>query len=411
MSPAAPTSNARLRVRVKRLDALPIVAVRLWLLGGTRLEKIPGQSLLAGRLLAEGTRHRSFERIARDAEDRGMILESFGTYESIGVSVDALAEDWRQALDWTAELLLEPVFPEDRTAWLCRQARGELESLLDQPDVCTGRAFLEQLYAPHPYSRPLQGDAASLGQLVAADGAAFHERTKTWGGLAVVTGRLDEDAVQKRLEELFAELAGPPVATPAVDPPRGLPERHREIVAGEADQAHLYLGHLTVPRNHPDTPALSVLGVILGAGAGMSGRLPERIREREGLAYHVDVATTAGAGLDPGRLAVYVGTSPRTVDQAERAVREELHRILDEGIGVAELEEARSYLLGREPFRHETGRQWADVLAEAEFYGLETDRPEVVRHRYEALERRDVEAAARRFIRPDELRVTVGLPG
>ena len=60
--------------------------------------------------------------------------------------------------------------------------------------------------------------------------------------------------------------------------------------------------------------------------------------------------------------------------------------------------------------RRETARQWADILAEAEFYGLEIDRPEWVVEKLRALRRRDAEEAARRWIHPDELKVTVGRP-
>ncbi len=402
--------DERFAVRIKRVGEAPIVALRLWLRGGARLEDVPGESLLCGRLLAEGSHRRGWQQIALEAEDRGMLLQSFGTYETIGVTIDALAEDWAQALAWLAELALEPSFPEERYDWLRRQALGELESLLDQPEVRTGRGFLEQLYHPHPYCRALQGDAESLEKLAAADCAGFHARALEWGGLVVVTGQIDEEKVAARVEELFGGLRGATTVLPPVAEPSGAGEKHREITAGEADQTHLYIGHLTAPRRHPDTVPLAVLAVALGAGAGMSGRLPQRIREQEGLAYHVDVATYAGAGLDAGRLVTYVGTSPETVAAAEQGVREELRRLLDAGLEEDEFEEARSYLIGRDPFRRETARQWAGILAEAEFYGLETDRPEWVIEKLRGLERRDVEEAARRWIRPAELKVTVGRP-
>lgn len=400
----------RFNTEVKRVGHMPIIAVRLWLRGGARQESIPGQALITGRLLAEGSRHRDWRQIAEEAENRGMIVQSFGSYETIGVSIDALAEDWEKALDWLAELMLEPSFPADRCDWLCRQAEGELESLMDQPEAKTGRAFLEQLYDPHPYSRSLQGSGESLGRIEAEHCRELHRRTLDWGGLAVVTGQIDEDAVQRRLDDLFKDLSGGTEEVPAVEAPAGLSETHREITAGESDQVHIYAGHLTIPRRHPDTVALSLLAVVLGAGAGMSGRLPERIREREGLAYHVDVATYAGAGLDAGRLVTYVATSPKTAAAAEKALREELNRLLESGIKDDEVEEARSYLIGRDPFRRETARQWADLLAEARFYGLESDRADWVVERLQAVRREGVEEAARRWIRPDELKVTVGKP-
>jgi predicted Zn-dependent peptidase len=288
---------------------------------------------------------------------------------------------------------------------------AELESLLDQPDVRTARAFLEQLYHPHPYSRALHGDPASLACLDAAGCAEHHRRSLTWGGCAVVTGQVDEARVGRRLEELFGHLDQAAGELPPVPPPLGLPEVHREVLLPGSEQAHLYAGHTTVPRNHPSMPALDLLGVVLGAGAGLSGRLPERIREREGLAYTVDCATASGAGIDPGRLVVYAGTSPKTAAQAEKAVREELRRLVDEGVEKEELEEARSYLIGRDPFRRETARQWADLLAEAELYGLPTDRPGWQVERLRALRHRDVEEVARCFLRPDDVRVTLGVPG
>ena len=412
-----------LTVRVKRVPGAPVVAARIWLAGGARFEEIPGQSYLTGRLLTEGSRRRSWDRIALEAEDRGMVVQSAGVSEALALSIDALAEDADLALEWLAELAFEPAFPEDRFQWSKRQAVAELEGLKDLPEVCTARAFLEQLYHPHPYCRPAQGDEASLERLTPQDCIAFHRRSLGWGGCVVVTGDIDEEAIESRLAELLDDPRrgnSGDEPRPAVPVPRTLDpaassslepgEGHRQIELADVEQAYLYAGHLTVPRHHPQMVALDAAAVILGAGAGLSGRLPTRIREREGLAYAVDVATAAGAGLDAGRLVAYAGTAPETVARAESSMREELARFVEEGPEDDELEEARSYLLGREPFRRETARQWADVLAEAEFYGLPSDRPKEVAARLKSLTRDEVEEAIREWIRPEELRVTVGMP-
>ena len=410
MSTSTPDARPRLTSRVRRVHGVPIVAARIWLRGGLRLEEIPGQSVVTGRMLAEGTRRRGWDQIAVEAEDRGILIQTFGTAESLCVSIEALSADWQLALDWLAELTLEPSFPEDRLDWVRRQTAAELESMFDQPEVRAGRGFLEQLYTPHPYARPLQGSPESLARLTTEECSKFHRRVLDWGGTLVVTGEIDEAAVEGRLADLFAELAGPSTSIPPVPAPQGLPASRLEVAAGDADQAHLYVGHLSLPRNHPDLPALEVAGVVLGAGAGMSGRLPERIREQEGLAYASEVQVASGAGLDPGRLVAYVGTASATLQQAELAIREELARLVEDGIEQQELEDARAYLIGRDPFRRETARQWANLLAEAEIYGLPMDRPEWVVETLENLTLEDVDAAAKRWIRPEELKVTVGLP-
>jgi zinc protease len=396
-------------VRVRRVDGAPVVAVRLWLRAGARQELVPGQAMLTGRMLTEGTRQRDWRRIAEEAEGKGMIVQSNGNFESIGLSIDALAADWELALEWAVELMLESSFPEDRCAWLARQAAAELESLADQPEVKTAWGFLAQLYAPHPRSRPLHGDEASLLALTPGDCSLFHHRARAHGILAAVAGVVDEDAVRDRFLALLDRAAVDSEPFPEPPEPQGIAER-RVVATDAEDQAHLYAGHLTVPRRHPDYTALELLAVVLGSGAGLTGRIPARIREKEGLAYTAYAQTVAGAGLDIGRLVAYVGTSPATVEKAERGIAEEIARLVEDGIEEHELEEARAYLLGREPFRRETARQWADLLIEAEEYGIPVDDFEHRKAELELLDRRAVEEAARRHVRPSELRVTVGLP-
>lgn len=403
------TGRAGVGTRVRRVEGAPVVAVRVWVRAGARVETLPGQALLTGRMLSEGTWTRDWRRIADDAEGKGMVLSSYGTFECHCVSIDALAKDWELALEWAAELMLTPSFPEDRCAWLARQAAAELESLADQPEVKTSWGFLEQLYTPHPRSRPLHGSAESLLSLTPADCADFHAHAMSHGLLASVAGVVDEEAVCRKLDSLFSGIPAP--ARPLPDPPApaGIAESCRVETEAE-DQAHLYVGHLTVPRRHPDYTALEVLAVILGSGAGLTGRIPNRIRESEGLAYSAHAQTVSGAGLDPGRLVAYVGTSPATVERARIGVIEEITRLVEDGISEEELEEARAYLLGREPFRRETARQWADILTEAAHYGMPLDDPDWRIAELNALDKGIIEDAARRHIRPADLRVTVGLP-
>ncbi len=402
---------ASLALRVRHIPGPPLVSVRARLRGGLLNEGEPGLALLTGRLLAEGSRRRDWRRIAIEAENYGMYLQSFASGESIGVAVDALAADVDLAIEWVAELLTEPTFPEDRFEWIKRQAKAELESLLDQPQYRTGRAFARQLYGEHPYGRSMHGSAEALAARKREECVAFHQQVLAWGGTLVVTGAIDEDAILKKLESRFSGLLPAPEPRPLPPPPASTEPRVQELASGEADQAHVFAGHLTVEKRSPDLPALDLLAIVLGAGgAGNSGRLPGRIREKEGLSYAVDVATTAGAGHGPGHLMVYCGTSPDKARHAAAAMEEELEKVLQDGIGESELEEARAYLLGSDALRRETLRQWSELLAESVLFGLNTEDPAWVAERYKSLTKDDVEAAARRHLRPKELSLTFGWP-
>jgi zinc protease len=307
-------------------------------------------------------------------------------------------------------MLLEPAFPEERERWIAKQAAGELEAQADQADQFTARAFADLVHSPHPKGRAPQGSAESLARLKPADCSAFHAAALERGGFVVVTGEIDVDAVAAAAERLFVALPAP--TPPGPEPPSApAPSaRRREIVTRASDQAHLFVGQLSVARADPEFEALELAGVILGAGAGLTGRIPQRIREREGLAYYASAETVAAAGLDPGRLVAYAGTDPEQLAQAELAMREEISRLVGDGITEVELEEARAYLVGRDPFRRETARQWSDAMVQSEIVGLPLDDPERRLARLAAVNRAAVESALRRHFDPERLAVAIGLP-
>jgi zinc protease len=402
-------ASRRFAAAVRHVPGVAVCSLRCYLRGGAHAEGTPGASALAARLLAEGTQRRDWERLAIDLERRGMSLSTQGAGEAHGVVLDALAVDWEQALETVAELVFESSFEPERFEWQRQQTLAEIESLADQPEVVAGRAFLEQLYQPHPAGRSMLGDPASLAALDAAECASFHRQGLDRGVVLVVAGEVDEAVVERRIDALFGHLRGDAPASSPLPAPAGLAAR-REVEVPARDQAHLYLGHLTVDRSHPDLAALEVLGVALGTGDGLFGRIPHRVREQEGLAYTVQVGVASGAGSDAGRLVVYVATGVATAALAESAVREELERVAAEGVGAAEVEAARGYLLGREPFRRETARQWADLLAETLFYRIPYDDPEWMRRELERVDVDAVRRAAGRHIRPDDLKVTLGKP-
>lgn len=405
--------SGRLRLAALQVPAADVVAVRAWLRGGARTEPSPGLGLLTGRMLVEGTEQRTWREIAEQAEARGVSIDGSATAEVHGLAVDALADDAALALDWLAELLLSPEFAPDRFEFLRDQTVGELLSLADRPEVVTGWAFRDQLYHPHPLAAPGQGTPESLDGLSAEDCRRFHLDALARGGVIAVVGAVDEREVLARLERLFGPAGdlGPRRAARREPPaPRGRPERRVEVGTASREQAHVYAGHFTVNRTHPDLPELRALGILLGSD-GLAGLIPNRIREREGLAYATGVDLLAGAGTDPGALSVYLGTHPDRVERSLELVRESLRRVIEEPPDAEAIEECQTGMFGREPFATETAGRWAALLVDSLLHGLPSYRRSFRLERIGRLTPQGVFEAARRHIDPERLRVTVGLPG
>ncbi len=419
--------SGRLRLAALRVPGAGVVAARAWLRGGARLEPLPGLSLLCGRMLVEGTARRTWREIAEQSEARGVSLGGFATAEVHGVTVDALADDAGLALEWLAELVLEPGFERARFELLRDQTLGEVRSLADRPEVVTGWAFRDQLYHPHPLASPSQGTSESLVRLTRDDCQGFHQNALARGGVIAVAGDIDEKAVLADLERLFESAGAVEPATPGDAPalrpapagggipggeppkPRGRAERRIEVATGSREQAHVNAGHFTVDRRHPDLPELRALGILLGSD-GLAGLIPNRIREQEGLAYATHVDLLAGAGSDPGAFSVYLGTHPDHVERGLELVRESLAEVLERPPDPVALETCKTGMFGREPFRRETAGLWAGQLVDALLFDLPSYRRSWRLERIERLSPEGVFEAGQRHIDPERLRVTVGFP-
>ena len=102
------------------------------------------------------------------------------------------------------------------------------------------------------------------------------------------------------------------------------------------------LGVPSYPLAHERRYAASLLNIILGGG--MSSRLFQNIRERQGLAYAI--GSDLSPYTDSGVLSVYAGTSRESAEQLIRSVIEEFRRIQEEDVSAEELRRAKDHLKG-----------------------------------------------------------------
>ena len=72
-----------------------------------------GGTLLMSRLLMQGTTTRSAVQIATEIESLGGSIDTYGGNNSFGANVEVLSGDFSTGLDLLADVLLNPIFPED----------------------------------------------------------------------------------------------------------------------------------------------------------------------------------------------------------------------------------------------------------------------------------------------------------
>jgi zinc protease len=105
----------------------------------------------------------------------------------------------------------------------------------------------------------------------------------------------------------------------------------------------IYLAALSVPikDDNPDYPALSIGNFILGGG-GLSSRIADRLRQKDGLSYGARSIFSAST-LDPrAELIINAIYNPANVAKVVSDVDEELERLLRDGVTTAELDGAKN---------------------------------------------------------------------
>jgi zinc protease len=227
--------------------------------------------------------------------------------------------------------------------------------------------------------------------------------------VAVVVGDVDALRAVDEAERVFGDwTAAAVVAREALAPVARPSDRRRAVfpMMNKA-QADIAYGFTTIARRDPSYHAFSVLNNVLGQYA-MGGRLGDRIREREGMAYYVFTAFEPNVAEGP--LVVRAGVNPANVDRAIAAIDDELRVVRFEGVAAPELAESKQYLVGSMPRVLETNAGIASFLQACEQFGLGLDYDRRLPGHIDAVTLDEVNELARRYLDPEVATVTVAGP-
>ncbi|NIP81437.1 MAG: insulinase family protein, partial [Gemmatimonadetes bacterium] len=194
-----------------------------------------------------------------------------------------------------------------------------------------------------PYRHTVIGSMDDLNAATAEDAREFYERFYVPNNAAVVVaGDVTTDQVRGLAEAYFAHIpAGPEMAElpPIPAAPRTDGER-RVTLQDDKATLPLHISAYTLPPDdHPDIPALELMGRILMTGE--SSRMNQRLVKDERAA--LQVFGGASAGMGPGTLTIFaLPNQGVALDRIEALVWEELERIREEGVSERELEKAQN---------------------------------------------------------------------
>ncbi len=314
------------------------------------------------------------------------------------------------------ELLL--FLESDRMAWLGQGL--DPEDLTNQKDVVRNERLGDQaddhawsayalsaaLWPPgHPYHRPVLGTPEDLAGASAEVLLDWH---RSWytpdNAVLVLVGDLDIEATLKATEKAFAEVPGRsrPPARPAVEVPP-LAGEQRRLLQEDMSRERLYVAWRTVPRGHPDEPALDVLSELISGGRGTV--------LDDALFYETNLATSVGSwthnGQRGGEFVLYAAGDNHPLPDLLEVMDQTLSGIRTDGIDEATVARVVARLRTAFVREIEDRPSLANHLGDCVVTWGDASCRAAELERYMAVTPEDVQRVARTWLGPDRVVLSV----
>lgn len=367
--------------------------------------EISGISHFLEHMFFKGTKKRPIPTdITRELDGMGSISNAFTSHELTGYFVKAGKAYLDQSFDILSDIYKNSLLKEEEIEREKQVVVEEMHKDRDNPMLYIWWVWEKLLYGDQPAGWDVIGTEEVIRKLKREDfvNYFFHQYVAS-NTVIVAAGNFDENAVQKKIEEIFGDIRHEP-------PVRKKAEFHEEqknpaidIHYKETDQTHITLGFRGYDANHSNRYTADVLAAILGAG--MSSRMFTEIRERLGLAYAVSSAHESYSNR--GYLVTYAGVAHENVEKTIRAILGEYKRLCEEAVTDRELKKVKDYIRGTTLIALESSNAVASFVGGEEMLTGNPMTVDEVFAKLDAVTSDQICMVAKDMMRPDKLNLAM----
>ena len=219
------------------------------------------------------------------------------------------------------------------------------------------------MYKRQSLGRPILGSRETVSAFTREDVVNHWSSNYTSERVVVsAAGNIDHNKVVKLVErKLKLPGANGPLQRTLNDCVQSTSDfvRRKDIV-----QAHICLGTRSIRFADDRRFALTLMNSVLGSG--MSSRLFQRVREKNGLAYTIYSFNESLS--DSGMIGIYAATEEKQVEKALRLIHQEIDKIADKPLSTTEIKRAKNQLKGALMLGQESISNRMHRLARGEIY-------------------------------------------
>lgn len=314
-----PTKNDKLQGRIK-----------LYIGDENSLHGKSSAGSLLGEVLKSGTKTKTRTQI-KETLDKLKSDISIGVGEnSIGIGIRSDKENLAATLDLLEDILRNPSFSKDEFDKIVLENKTMLEAYKNDPSNVAFN-LVSNKTNPYPKGHPyytylIDEQLSNLSGLKLEDVQSFYNDFVGLNeGYMSFVGEVDAALVTNKIGGMLKGWT-PKMGYTKIAHQTSPTQKQTETIQIDDKTNAVSVGaiNLSISQQNSDYPALYMVNELLGGGAFLSSRIPQRLREAEGMSYGAGSYLEAEWDENVGGFGTYAFFNPTFKDKLNTALLEEM---------------------------------------------------------------------------------------
>lgn len=282
-------------------------------------------------MLFKGTEKRTAFDIANEMESLGVMINAFTARHMTCYYTMSTDEHTEHCMDVLSDILFNSKLADEE---IDRERKVILEEISrdedDPEDVCN-EGLASVFYGDNFMGRPILGSRENVQNFSSNDVRAFMSDFYVPNNTVIsIAGNFEIERIIALVDQFFASKFTEEKDIGELDKISTNSAYFNKTK--DIEQANISFAFPSYTFNNAKRDAVSLISNVFGGG--MSSRLFQNVREKNGLAY--DVYSIVSANVNVGAFSIYLGTNPKNASKATYAVKEEIDKLKKCGITDAE---------------------------------------------------------------------------
>jgi len=371
-------------------------------------ESLRGASHYVEHLMFKGTKKRENTlALTREIDRLGAEYNAFTGKEYTGYYIKTDATYTETSFDILSDMLFNSTFDPTEMEREKTVIVEEIRMYNDNPLMNIENIFEELMFEGSPLGLDIAGTEQHVRDYKRDDVIAYKDKHYQPQHMIIVVAGAITQKTEELLNTYFGEQQNTQEKEDAFLPASCGPtqkEKRISVQKKATDQVQMMLGYPGFKYKDVEKNAIAtVMSTILGGS--MSSRLFIQIRERRGLAYMVR------RGMenfhDSGYAYIRIGLEAKNINDAIAVTKEEIQKIIDNGVTEEELKDAKTHLHGAITLSLEDSSTQANWYAHQAIFMDKLSTPEEKLERINTVTNEQIKQLAKEIFNNEQLRVAI----